>query len=173
MPKFALVAIDGDNIDRTLFGELKSQLAPGVLVEVIAELLPNHTTWSLGCYTVPQTDRAMSLQQHYLRELVAAGIAIRRWRRGAIRGRTVGYPDSWLVEQVVTIWDRFDTLVLVTADRDYVPLLSNAQAMGKDTVVLSPQPVAWPSFVRVHELDWLDTQHPGLLRSLIAAPAWI
>lgn len=171
--RVALVAIDGDNVDRTLYRELSRQLVPAALVGVVQSLLPDHRIWIKGFYTVPMQDEAMSRQQEYFDEADRAGIEIKRWRRGSLRGRTIGYPDTWVMDAVRAELNQFDTLVLVTADRDYTPLLVECGEHGKDVVVLSPQPVAWPPKVTVHELDWLETQHPYLMRVLRTRPSWV
>ena len=171
--RVALVAIDGDNVDRTLYRELSRQLVPAVLVQVVQGLLPDHRVWVKGFYTVPMQDEAMYRQQEYFDQAQAAGIEVKRWRRGSLRDQTIGYPDTWVMDAVRAELNQFDTLVLVTADRDYTPLLVECHERGKNVVVLTPQPVAWPTGVTVHELDWLETQHPDLMRALRTRPPWV
>jgi hypothetical protein len=169
-----VVAIDGDNVERTLWADLKSQLNPAALMQLLHGLWPMAEVRATSCHSLPQKVSAMIRHETYLSRFEAAGIKVRRWRRGRVNGQTVCYPDSWVMGHVREQLAPDDDLVLVTADRDYCPLIQEAHDQGRRVMVISPQPTRrWPAGAKIYELDWLDVKHPGLLTPLEQRPVWI
>lgn len=155
----ALVIIDGDNVNRTL-QRLNRYIDYLKLLEIVTEVT-NHDDLEAHLFiTIPKGRRQMTLAIEECDELKGRGIQIHDWFDG--HG---GYPDQVIIDFVHERQASYpcDTIMMVTADRDFAELLREEYEAHHRVIAISPQQVRWPDFVVRSNIPALAKAYPDLL----------
>lgn len=166
----ALLLIDGDNINAWHNQNHPSWRLPNYqhLLQVLPKLGLANSVKAHYFFSLPEDKPGMSDERtQRMRRL--QGHARKLSRHGLVcepfvisNGR--GYPDQLIVDTARRLCDQFDTLILATMDRDFLPLKREMEKLGKYCVfLLSDRVWTKQDFGQFFHLERLFRRYPQLV----------